>query len=254
MYIFLAAYDPGWNDPPMLGYTPPNPSTKPKLNLNKRVAFPMQSSPTSGTSQVKLASSGLPLPQAGGSSLLPSVFTAGNNLPSIPLPPPPSIVPSEVGSCSLNKKEEINTDVRDFCLKVFGEVEAKFPKDDKFNKYENIHKSLEILRTMWLDDKIDLKISEILHEMAKSFESNDMEKAAECHHALIQDGRCFQWTLAFRHLIVFIGWDKPDESVPAPTEDPIPQTEEVKLITVANSMSDETKSDSKNNFSKIYHI
>lgn len=235
----------------MLGYTPPNPSAKPKLNLNKRVAFPMQSSPTTGTNQVKLSSSGLPLPQAGGSSLPPSVFTAGNNLPSIPLPPPPS-VSSDVASNTLPKKEETNTDVRDFCLKIFGEVEAKFPKDDKFNKYENIHKSLEILRTMWLDDKIDSKISEILHEMAKSFESNDMDKAAECHRALIEDGRSSQWTLAFRHLIVFIGWDKPD--VPAPMDEPIPVPEEVKLITVANLMSDETKSDSKNNFSKIYHI
>lgn len=233
----------------MLGMTPPNPTTKPKLNLNKRIAFPMQSSPGTGTNQVKLSSSGLPLPQAGGSSLPPSVFTSGNSLPSMPLPPPPSVIPSDVGSSESCFKT--NSDVRDFCLKIFAEVEEEFPKDDKFNKYENIHKSLEVLKTMWLDDKIDVKISEILYKMAKSFETDDMDEAAKCHRALIEDGRSFQWTLAFRHLIVFRSRDKPMET----TEDQqIPETDEVKLITVANLTSDETTSDSKNNFSKIYHI
>lgn len=234
MNVFTAAYDPGWNDPPMLGMTPPTTTTKPKLNLNRRIAFPMQSSPGTVTNQVKLSSSGLPLPQAGGSSLPPSVFTAGNSSPSILLPPPPSIIPSNVENSCSESCSKTNTDVRDFCLKLYAEVEEEFPKDDKFNKYENIHKSLEVLKAMWLDDKIDLKISEILYKMAKSFESNDMDEAANCHRALIEDGRSFKWTLAFRHLIVFRSRDKPVE----PTEELIPETDEVKLITVT---SDETK-------------
>lgn len=233
----------------MLGYTPPNPSTKIKLNLNKRVAFPMQSSP-SGTSQVKLSSSGLPLPQAGGSSLPPSIMNTGSSLSNLPPPPPPSVIPSGIGSSlpKESKQDEENELVkRDFALKVFSELDEGFPKDDKHNKYENIHKSLEILRTTWLDGKMELKYAKILFEMAKAFQVNDMDKAAECHRAFIMDnGDCLQWTLAFRHLIVFRGWEKPEEK----QEEPITESNEVKLIAV----SDESKSDSKNNFSKIYHI
>lgn len=36
--------DPGWNDPPMLNYTPDNPPPKSRIT-NKRVAFPLSSRP-----------------------------------------------------------------------------------------------------------------------------------------------------------------------------------------------------------------
>lgn len=235
----------------MLGYTSPNPVTKTKLNLNKRVAFPMQKSPAAGTNQVKLSSSGLPLPHSGGSSSAlspppPAVFNNGCNLP---LNPPPSIIPSGIGT-NLPKEVEnnelmSNEIARDFSLKTFTEVltKLKLTKDD--NKYEEIYKRLEILKTMWLDDKIDSKISEILYKMAKSLESDDIVKAGDYHRALIIDGGsiCSQWASALRQLIILCSTGQSDE--------PVSVTEDVKLI---NLLSDETKNYSKNNFSKIYHI
>lgn len=42
MYKTPLAVDPGWNDPPLLNYTPDNPPPKSRIK-NKRVAFPLSS-------------------------------------------------------------------------------------------------------------------------------------------------------------------------------------------------------------------
>lgn len=91
---FTAPYDPGWNDPPKFEYNPSETTPKVKLNLNKRVAFPMTQSPGSTPNRTtELAPSGLPMPHS--KNAPPLVIPTQSGQPSDPtterpsLPPPP---------------------------------------------------------------------------------------------------------------------------------------------------------------------
>lgn len=65
-------------------------STKPRLNLNKRVAFPVQSGTAQTTQNVKTTSEGLPLPFST-AKYDPRIFNPVSNSVQTQLPPPPSM-------------------------------------------------------------------------------------------------------------------------------------------------------------------
>lgn len=88
----IATYDPGWNDPPPMPTGPPTSSvsTKPRLTLNKRVAFPVQSGTAQTSQNVKTTTEGLPLPFST-AKYDPRIFNPVPNTNQTQLPPPPSM-------------------------------------------------------------------------------------------------------------------------------------------------------------------
>lgn len=115
MIFFVATYDPGWNDPPSMATLPPptGPTIKPRLNLNKRVAFPVQPGTATTSQNVKTTAEGLPLPFSTAKydssrifnpvadASVPSQGAPSSALPPPPaasLPPPASAIPPTVAS------------------------------------------------------------------------------------------------------------------------------------------------------------
>lgn len=90
--MILATYDPGWNDPPPMPTANATiNSNRPKLSLNKRVAFPMQGGVSSTSSNVKTTAEGLPLPISTAKYQPPPMLP--NEMNTIPSSQPPSVLP-----------------------------------------------------------------------------------------------------------------------------------------------------------------
>lgn len=191
--IFLATYDPGWNDPPPMPVAGADGSvTKPartKLNLNKRIAFPMAGvgANASTSSNVKTTAEGLPLPFSTAKyQTPPSVFqpapTAAEIPPStVPLPPPAAILlpnnsissnpveSSPVASAIQSTTEDPfdSTAARVFCQSIFGRLSDAMASKLEIGKITEIRKRLDILDGMWLEDKLDRSTQIDLFNIAK---------------------------------------------------------------------------------------
>lgn len=197
--------DPGWNDPPVFAYTgapPSNPFTKPKLNLNKRIAFPLQTNPTSGSSgttpnvpgKVEISGAGLPMPFArvqvpfGPASSVPSVtdladniaaLTSPSNATPISLPPPPPLSTSPASNDPIWSPAErveaercspqpniTSEEALEYINGIFNATLNTLFQDDH-TKSDVIQKRLDTMRTMWLEHKFNNTIQETLYNIAK---------------------------------------------------------------------------------------
>lgn len=153
-------------------------SSKPRLNLNKRVAFPMQSSAVTSSSNVKTTAEGLPLPFST-AKYNPTIFdpSAENDLQK-PLPPPafpPSAVnsteivsdkidstPDADSSCTFDSKA-----AQEYCYLTFVRLVDAMESSVDANKTIEIRKRLDILNDMWNDNKFDEGIQKTLHSLAE---------------------------------------------------------------------------------------
>lgn len=173
-----APFDPGWNDPPTFNYSNAPPPTKTKLNLNKRIAFPIQSSAKSDELPKVEKSGGLggglPLPFA----KVQQTVIESNTVPvtsSLPLPPPPSMT-NETKSCESNPESSSSSDLPqktddignsyDFVMKTLRESNMSLMSTDR-SKVEEIDKRLNMLDAMWTDEKIDDKLKVLLVKSAE---------------------------------------------------------------------------------------
>ena len=140
-------------------------ATKTKLNLNKRVAFPMQSSAAVGGSKVQTSAAGLPMPFARVKSQPPppimpnaespvfsptslpppklpvSATNADTFLKPTPSPPPPADSTTDISSPQVMLEQ-----IQNF---------AKTLTSLDYTKLEEIQKRLDIINSMWLDNSFD---------------------------------------------------------------------------------------------------
>lgn len=189
--LIAATYDPGWNDPPPMpvagdGVAKP---AKTKLNLNKRIAFPMAgaSGNTSTATSVKTTAEGLPLPFSTAKyKTPPSVFQPAPSAPdvappTIPLPPPAAVpLPSESDPSQPIKSPPVASAVlapsddsvdlstaREFCQSVFDRASEAIASKLDAGKLAEIRKRLDFLNGIWLDDKLDRSTQIDLYNIAK---------------------------------------------------------------------------------------
>lgn len=172
----VATYDPGWNDPPPMPSMTSQPTVgagKPRTSLNKRVAFPMQSSAVTG-SNVKTTAEGLPLPFSTAKyQPPPSMPTAlvPEAIPTPPtavLPPPPSMAlnPSVQTMTTEAVSEHFDSAVaREFLNSVFARLIDAMTIDA--GKLGEIKKRLEVLDQMWQENKLNEAAQKNLYEFAK---------------------------------------------------------------------------------------
>lgn len=161
---------------------PPPPSTKTKLNLNKRVAFPLQSSSSpqqTTVTNVQTSSVGLPLPLSG-SRVPPSDFNLPPTKPPTvgSLPPPPPLAASSgtyVIKPSVDNQtvavvtdtEEVDTEKwRDFSWNIFQRFLSDITSDQQIN-VEEIRKRINLMNDAWLANSLPAPVQSILYQMAK---------------------------------------------------------------------------------------
>lgn len=171
---FAAPFDPGWNDPPTFNYSNAPPPTKTKLNLNKRIAFPMQSSSNSTElPKVESSGAGLPMPFARVKLNVNEVTTVPV-ISNVPLLPPPSMT-SIPKSCESGEELNCSSAVSDknesgdsleLVMNSLKEINGSLVSTDS-PKVEEIDKRLNVLETMWTDGKIDDKLKILLAKTAR---------------------------------------------------------------------------------------
>lgn len=157
-------------------------AAKPRTNLNKRVAFPMQSS-TVTSSNVKTTAEGLPLPFSTAKYQPPTVTGPTPEVTSTSqpvLPPPPSStilnpsVPCQPNSTQPELESVSETfdsvTAKDFSISVFnGLVDAMAANTDA-GKISEIRKRIDAMDQMWQQSKFDESAQKKLYQLAKGIE------------------------------------------------------------------------------------
>lgn len=161
----------------------PNQATnaaKPRTSLNKRIAFPMQSSAASQTA-VKTTAEGLPLPYST-AKYQPSPMSSASPPPQTgspppPLLPPPSSLPPAVSSALPSSDPAQSSTLDNFdsasaqeqCHSIFGQFADKMNTSTNTEpcKLNEIRKRLESLHHMWQENKLDDAVQKNLYALAK---------------------------------------------------------------------------------------
>lgn len=172
--------------------TSPPVANKTKLNLNKRVAFPMQSSvPGSSniaaTTKVQTSGAGLPMPFARVKQQPPPPLAPTQVInPVIPSSPPkfpPAMIPnipppSTTTHTIIPEPSEMSAesilDIHNIVLSALHSAIASLALDSV--KSEEIVKRLEILSSMWLDNRFDAKLIYILSKIAKGISIYEFQR------------------------------------------------------------------------------
>lgn len=154
---------------------------KPRTSLNKRVAFPMQSSaPASGA--VQTTAEGLPLPFSTTKYQPPPFDSVAQpqTISSVPvvLPPPPSTAlnptaplpsvfnPVETSNQSVDEAFDADKAMQ-FCQSIFSGLAATMATNTEQSKLSEIRKRLETLEQMWAENKINESAQKNLYQLAK---------------------------------------------------------------------------------------
>ncbi|XP_031628222.1 steroid receptor RNA activator 1-like [Contarinia nasturtii] len=239
-----STYDPGWNDPPPMPSMTPQPvvAGKPRISLNKRVAFPMQSSGTT-SANVKTTAEGLPLPFS------TAKYQPPPQMPTIPIaeapvmPPPiapPPIAPPALNPPSIPIKtpttEAVNdgfdsATAREFSNSIFARLIDGLTID--VGKLSEIRKRLELLDQMWQENKLNAASQQILFQLAKALENKVAVEAMEQHRLLVTQHTnvSTQWAPALRQLILSISPETEADSQNAPAV--LPDTDVVQFVDVS---------------------
>lgn len=209
------SHEPGWNDPPKLSYSPgaaTGSGPTPKLNLNKRIAFPVTKTDTPSPNQP-------PPPAVGGNSTLPQFAppsSTGNATPltsipaNRPVPPLPPMVPA-AGAPPQNDKATVDSSPD-------GPID--FPGDDEMrhlvkstleeflqradsSRQVEIRKRLDLMLKAWNEAKLSDGLTKKLYRLAQALTEKKAVDANEIHRSIIvEHGKeCVQWAPALRQLI-----------------------------------------------------
>lgn len=142
---------------------------KPRLNLSKRVAFPMQSGSAPISSNVKTTSEGLPLPYSTAKyqpppPMNPTLQPEQPRQSSVLAPPPPvaifnpiqNVPASGESKQSESSNEPFNSEAaREFCHLIFMRLIDKMDKSIDVVKLTEMRKRMDLLNDMWSENKFD---------------------------------------------------------------------------------------------------
>ncbi|XP_057317983.1 steroid receptor RNA activator 1-like [Microplitis mediator] len=190
-----ASHDPGWNDPPKWAFTPtPAGSTPTKRLLNKRVAFPLNSSGGPGASQPGRAPPPvlppfLPEPARG------ELLATAPHVPNID----PSTMRAEL------EKRALDFDKRQCLQDIL--YNFKMVIDDQpssCDKIEEVRRRLDIMKSMWKENKLHEDMYEKVLMLSRALARKDIEEADKIHVDLMTNypAHCTAWISAIRYLIL----------------------------------------------------
>lgn len=199
------SHDPGWNDPPKLSYAGTGTPPPTKLNLNKRVAFPLATSAATTT---------LPPTTAAGASTLPQfipVATSGQSgppvggvgLPPAMVGPPPPVAavgtPPKVaqpGSTEAETEFPSDEEMKQLVERTFRDFVGKLDSSTQ----AGVQRRLDSISWKDLGDALIRK----LFRFAKALTDGNSTLASSIHRAIIVDhGKLsVQWAPALRQLML----------------------------------------------------
>lgn len=200
--------DPGWNDPPKFTYDPDAGTPKVKLNLNKRVAFPMSQSPASNgrPTKTELAPSGLPMPHSKNAPPLMMPESSSATSEARPLPPPPPVAvsvssvphkqfPGEMEELSLDDLGDKATSAIEFIIKVATE-----------NELGEISTRLEACQQGINDKALSHEVLRLLVQIHEELVANKSEAALHYHQMLMVNytTQCSLWGPAIKRIITVL--------------------------------------------------
>lgn len=187
-------HDPGWNDPPIFSYdavTATGQSKIPKRGLlNKRVAFPLSSQPSSNispTTKIMLP----PVP----TSIGPAV-----HLDRPPLGDHPCTASSttEENTKEDSPKEEALQNVMEGLEYILKNSAYNFQKSES-----EIRRRLDAMKKMWEEDKLKPEIYVKMVQLTEALRNGNAELADHIHMGLMVDhvSLCSPWMAGIRQLI-----------------------------------------------------
>lgn len=188
-----SSYDPGWNDTPK--WASPysgNTNTPTKRILNKRIPFPLTSgqSISNTGNQSPNTSTNLPPPPLG-------TVTSAVTAPHAPLVTPSDAHDTQL-TCTITK-----LDKQQALIDTTANLEYVIKKYVADNKIEEIQKRLDIMKSFWLNDKLNDSIKQNILDISKALKEEDVDKADKLHIALIIDhtSLCSAWIPSIRYII-----------------------------------------------------
>lgn len=159
---------------------------KPRLNLCKRVAFPMQSGATPSGSNVKTTSEGLPLPYSTAKyqppPLMNPTLLSEQPRPSFVLAPPPPVaifnpIQNVLASAESMQSESSNEPfdlvaAREFCHLIFMRLIDQMDKSIDAAKLTEMRKRMDLLNDMWVENKFDEVVQRKLYDLGRGKKQN----------------------------------------------------------------------------------
>ncbi|KAK2578667.1 hypothetical protein KPH14_012156 [Odynerus spinipes] len=187
-----SSYDPGWNDTPK--WASPysgNANTPTKRILNKRVPFPLTSGESKSNTGNQSSATGINLPPPPLGSV-----TGVKTAPHAPL-----VAPSDANTqltCTITKldKQQALND-------TMAHLEFVIQKYVTHNKVDEVQKRLDLMKSFWLDDKLNDSIQQKILDISRALKEEDVDKADKLHIALMIDHTsvCSAWIPCIRHII-----------------------------------------------------
>ncbi|GBP13013.1 Steroid receptor RNA activator 1 [Eumeta japonica] len=176
---FLAAFDPGWNDPPTFSYNIQHTqATRPRNFLNKRVAFPLTG--------------------ANADNAPKSLSALPSNLPMPPAAPLQTILkPVQTREEIVADSESTLKEVKDILLKIVDD------SSELGNKANDIKKRIHTMEEMWRSEKLNNSIKLLMKELAYALKDDQPTKADDIHRVLMVDhiGAVGAWMPGVKQLV-----------------------------------------------------
>ncbi|XP_055682264.1 steroid receptor RNA activator 1-like [Lutzomyia longipalpis] len=208
-------FPPGWNDPPKVGYTESTSSSSPnptKLNLNKRVAFPMnnQGSGAGIQQKVELAPSGLPMPFAKVSSKMEpprSIPSLDQNI-SYTAPPPCSPSSRDKDENPEDTTEKIKTTniitSQTKMQETLQSLETFARKIEDKKVMDEVLRRMDLLRVQLIKDQLSELIKSHLVKICMALEEENYNEANQLHRSLMIEfhSECSSWGSSLRNIIL----------------------------------------------------
>ncbi|PNF42879.1 hypothetical protein B7P43_G12894 [Cryptotermes secundus] len=183
-------HDPGWNDPPVFSYdavTATAQSKIPKrgLLLNKRVAFPLSSQPSSNKCT---ATKNMP----------PPMPTSTGPVVHLDQPPVTASNTTEENAKEDSQKEEALQSVMEGLECILKNSAYNFQKNES-----EIRRRLDAMKKMWEEDKLKPEIYVKMVQLTEALRNGNAELADHIHMGLMVDyvSLCSPWMAGIRQLI-----------------------------------------------------
>ncbi|KAL0102285.1 hypothetical protein PUN28_018665 [Cardiocondyla obscurior] len=206
-----STHDPGWNDPPEWALSSPLNSSgeSSKRLLNKRVAFPLflQTSSPEKAAALPPSSNIPPILQP---TSVPTITTA---------PHKPFLAPTNKNNVTKTSESNEIFDKEKALTEVLANLESLMTEQKiEENKVKEIQKRLNIMKTNWIENKLNDTVQRNILDISKALLKKDIKEADKIHITLMtQHGAaCRIWMPAIRNIIFELKkeCEKPDVSQP----------------------------------------
>ncbi|XP_011167290.2 steroid receptor RNA activator 1 isoform X1 [Solenopsis invicta] len=211
--LLPSTQDPGWNDPPewALSLQHNSSGTSTKRLLNKRVAFPL-SSQTSSPGKVASLPPLSNMPPVLQSTTAPTITTA---------PHKPLLAPTDKGCANT---VDDNFDKDQALMEILANLESVMMEQKmEENKMKEIQRRLEIMKSNWLENKLNDSVQRNMLDISKALLRKDIKEADKIHITLMTQHAtvCRTWMPAIRHVIFEMKKEGEKANVPQPEQSPL---------------------------------